>query len=214
MLLVLAALPVVLGQGATYRPACVEVLRLTAAEFTDLFVKRSGDSSELGYDAGVLYWANCKRQSNLKRLEATPLIAPRILKLRDSEAALLTADAEIASLRAGGGPVFARARTRAQAALEAHVGRVIALSTARSGSITSPAIRKRFAVAMMRVESRIKRLQVPVAGDLKRSARSAFAEPVADYLVAYRGIRAFVTGQVNVMGLEVIEFAARGLFLE
>ena len=208
----LMTMPFVFSQGVVYRPGCVEVLRLTPAEFTEHFVKRSGDSSELGYDSGALYWANCKHQSNLRRLATMPALRNKILKLRDLESQLLSADANIAALRSGGGSVFSRGRARAQASLEAHIGRVIALSGARSGTITNPAIRKRFTTAMTRMDARIKRLQQP--GNIKQASQAEYTKAVEQYRAAYRGIREQVTGQVNVIGLEIIEFAARGLFLE
>jgi hypothetical protein len=209
-------LPALIGgvptRAQAFKPSCVETLRVTPTAFAQTYVRKTQDSSELGYDMAALYWANCKALSNNKRLERAPQIKAKIGRIRELEGKLVNAEANLASQRSGNSGVYTHARARAQASLELHVGRLIAVATSPTGAISSRTVTREHRAAMSQFEARLKKLQKPVGIAERSLNRTKWTKAVKSYAGVWATLRPMVV-QPDVFSLEVARFVAKGFFL-
>ena len=195
-----------------YKPSCVEALRLNPNVFAQKYVQKTQDSSELSYDMAALYWAKCKAASNNKRLERAPQIKTKILRIRELEGKLVNAEADLASQRAGNSAVYSHARIRAQASLESHIGRLIAIAIGPTAGIASRSIIREHRAALAQFDVRLKKLKQPVGTAARSLNRTKWAGSVKAYSSLWTALRPMI-GVSNVFSLEVARFVAKGFFL-
>jgi hypothetical protein len=199
-------------QAQGYKPSCVEALRVHPNAFAQTYVQKNQDTSELGYDMAALYWAKCKATSNNKRLERAPQIKAKILRIRELESKLVNAEADLASQRAGNSAVYSHARARAQASLESHIGRLIAIATSPTGVIASRSVIREHQSALAQFDARLKKLNQPAGSATRALNRKKWAGSVKSYSSIWMALRPIIT-QSNVFSLEVARFVAKGFFL-
>ena len=199
-------------QAQGYKPSCVEALRVNPNVFAQTYVQKNQDSSELAYDMAALYWAKCKATSNNKRLERAPQIKAKILRIRELEGKLVNAEADLASQRAGNSDVYSHARARAQASLESHIGRLIAIATGPTGVIASRSVTREHQSALAQFDVRLKKLNQPAGSAAQILNRKKWAGSVKSYSGVWMALRPMIT-QSNVFALEVARFVAKGFFL-
>ena len=189
-----------------FKPSCVETLRVNPNAFAQIYVQKIQDSSELGYDMAALYWAKCKAASNNKRLERAPQIKAKILHIRELEGKLVNVEADLASQRSGDSAVYSHARARAQAILELHIGRLIAIATGPTAGIASRSIIREHQNALTLFDARLQQLKQPVARALNRTK---WANSVKAYSSIWSALRPMI-GASNVFSLEIARFVAKG----
>ncbi len=199
-------------QAQGYKPSCVEALRVNPNAFAQTYVQKNQDTSELGYDMAALYWAKCKATSNNKRLERAPQIKAKILRIRELESKLVNAEADLASQRAGNSAVYSHARARAQASLESHIGRLIAIATSPTGVIASRSVTREHQNALAQFDARLKKLNQPSGSATRTLNRKKWAGSVKSYSGIWMALRPMIK-QSNVFSLEVARFVAKGFFL-
>jgi hypothetical protein len=187
-------------------------LRVNPNAFAQTYVQKSQDSSELGYDMAALYWAKCKATSNNKRLERAPQIKAKILRIRELEGKLVNAEADLASQRAGNSAVYSHARARAQASLESHIGRLIAIATSPTGVIASRSVTREHQNALAQFNARLKKLNQPAGSAIRALNRKKWAGSLKSYSGIWMALRPMIT-RSNVFSLEVARFVAKGFFL-
>jgi hypothetical protein len=195
-----------------FKPSCVETLRVTPNTFAQTYVQKIQDSSELGYDMAALYWAKCKAASNNKRLERAPQIKAKILRIRELEGKLVNVEADLASQRSGNSAVYSHARARAQASLESHIGRLIAIATGPTAGIVSRSIIREHQNALTLFDARLKKLKQPTGSAVRTLNRMKWAGSVKVYSSIWTALRPMI-GASNVFSLEVARFVAKGFFL-
>jgi hypothetical protein len=205
----LATVPAI-AQG--FNPSCVETLRADPNAFAKTYVQKTQDSSELGYDMAALYWAKCKAASNNKRLERAPQIKNSIVRIRDLEGKLVNAEADLASQRSGNSAVYSHARARAQARLESHIGRLIAIAISPTAAIASRSVVREHRMALEQFDARLKKLKMPSSDLAKSVNRSKWAGSVKSYAGIWSSLRPLI-GKADVFSLEVARFVAKGFFL-
>jgi hypothetical protein len=208
-LLMLSGIPT---RAQLFKPSCVETLRVDPNAFAQTYVQKTQDSSELGYDMAALYWAKCKASSNNKRLERAPQIKTKILRIREIESKLVNAEADLASQRAGNSAVYSHARARAQASLELHIGRLIAIATSPTGVIASRSVTREHQLALAQFDLRLQKLQQPLGSAARTLNRSKWARSVQSYSSTWSALRPMIS-KSNVFSLEVARFVAKGFFL-
>jgi hypothetical protein len=201
-----------LTQAQGFKPSCVETLRVNPNAFAQKYVQKTQDSSELGYDMAALYWAKCKAASNNKRLERAPQIKAKILRIRELEGKLVNAEADLASQRSGNSAVYSHARARAQASLELHIGRLIAIVTGPTAGIASRSITREHQNALTLFDARLKKLKQPAGIAARALNRTRWAGSVKSYSSIWKALRPMI-GASNVFSLEVARFVAKGFFL-
>jgi hypothetical protein len=199
-------------QAQGFKPSCVETLRVNPNAFAQTYVQKNQDTSELGYDMAALYWAKCKATSNNKRLERAPQIKTKIWRIRELEGKLVNAEADLASQRSGNSAVYSHARARAQASLESHIGRLIAIATGPTGVIASRSISREHQVALAQFDLRLKKLNQPLDRAARTMNRNKWAGSVKVYSGLWSELRPMI-GQANVFSLEIARFVAKGFFL-
>jgi hypothetical protein len=211
----LCASAVILGvstQAQGFKPSCVETLQLNPNAFAQRYVQKTQDASELGYDMAALYWAKCKATSNNKRLERAPQIKAKILRIRELEGKLVNAEAELAAQRSGNSAVYSHARARAQASLESHVGRLIAIATGPTAGIASRSVIREHQGALAQFDARLQQLKQPVGSAVRALNRNKWVGSVKSYSSIWTALRPMI-GTSNVFSLEVARFVAKGFFL-
>jgi hypothetical protein len=199
-------------QAQAFKPSCVETLRVNPNAFAQTYVQKTQDSSELGYDMAALYWAKCKATSNNKRLERVPQIKAKILRIREIEGKLVNAEADLASQRAGNSAVYSHARARAQASLELHIGRLIAIAISPTGVIASRSVTREHQAALAQFDVRLQKLRQPAGGAARSLNRNKWAGSVKSYSSIWAALRTMISTS-NVFSLEVARFVAKGFFL-
>jgi hypothetical protein len=195
-----------------FKPSCVETLRVNPNAFAQTYVQKTQDSSEIGYDMAALYWAKCKATSNNKRLERAPQIKAKILRIRELEGRLVNVEADLASQRSGNSAVYSHARARAQASLESHIGRLIAIATGPTAGIASRSVIREHQRALAQFNARLQRLKQPAGGAARAFNRTKWVGSVKAYTSIWTALRPMI-GASNVFSLEVARFVAKGFFL-
>ena len=208
-MLLLNGIPI---RAQVFKPSCAETLRVNPNAFAQAYVQKTQDSSELGYDMAALYWAKCKAISNNKRLERAPQIKTTILRIREIESKLVNAEADLASQRAGNSAVYSHARARAQASLELHIGRLIAIATSPTGAIASRSVTREHQIALAQFDLRLQKLQQPLNSAVRRLNRDNWSRSVKSYSSIWSALRPMIS-KSNVFSLEVARFVAKGFFL-
>jgi hypothetical protein len=94
------------SQTTTVNWSCENILVLTPQVWSDTFTKKYNDTSELAQDRAAKIWANCKSESNQALLKNRPKSKARLNKLNALEFQFMADEANLASLKAGGGTLF------------------------------------------------------------------------------------------------------------
>ncbi len=204
----------------SFEPPCSEALKRSPAAFSDLFVAKTSDGSEVGLDQAATYWANCQHDANLVSLKALPALKARLTNVYLLEWKFIDAETELAALVSGGGTMYPHGAARFGPTVELHMGKLIALTTSKAGAAQSAAINARYATAKRTLEARLKRVQTPkpfvdtyskAESDAKRKDWLEFAK---DYNQAYLNIRKTIGSRVDATSLVILEFLAKGLWAE
>jgi hypothetical protein len=209
VLALILSLPI---QAQSFKPSCVETLRVNPNAFAQTYVQKTQDSSELGYDMAALYWAKCKATSNNKRLERVPEIKVKILRIRELEGKLVNAEVDLASQRSGNSAVYSHARVRAQASLESHIGRLIAIAISPTGVIASRSVTREHQAALVQFDVRLKKLKQPAGSAARALNRKKWTGSLKSYSSIWMALRPMIAVP-NVFSLEVARFVAKGFFL-
>jgi hypothetical protein len=209
VLALILSLPI---QAQSFKPSCVETLRVNPNAFAQTYVQKTQDSSELGYDMAALYWAKCKATSNNKRLERVPEIKVKILRIRELEGKLVNAEVDLASQRSGNSAVYSHARVRAQASLESHIGRLIAIAISPTGVIASRSVTREHQAALVQFDARLKKLKQPAGSAARALNRKKWTGSLKSYSSIWMALRPMIAVP-NVFSLEVARFVAKGFFL-
>jgi hypothetical protein len=209
VLALILSLPI---QAQSFKPSCVETLRVNPNAFAQTYVQKTQDSSELGYDMAALYWAKCKATSNNKRLERVPEIKVKILRIRELEGKLVNAEVDLASQRSGNSAVYSHARVRAQASLESHIGRLIAIAISPTGVIASRSVTREHQSALAQFDVRLKKLKQPAGSAARALNRKKWTGSLKSYSSIWMALRPMIAVP-NVFSLEVARFVAKGFFL-
>jgi hypothetical protein len=209
VLALILSLPI---QAQSFKPSCVETLRVNPNAFAQTYVQKTQDSSELGYDMAALYWAKCKATSNNKRLERVPEIKVKILRIRELEGKLVNAEVDLASQRSGNSAVYSHARVRAQASLESHIGRLIAIAISPTGVIASRSVTREHQSALAQFDARLKKLKQPAGSAARALNRKKWTGSLKSYSSIWMALRPMIAVP-NVFSLEVARFVAKGFFL-
>jgi hypothetical protein len=195
-----------------FKPSCLETLRVNPNAFAQTYVQKTQNSSEIGYDMAALYWAKCKATSNNKRLERAPQIKAKILRIRELEGKLVNVEADLAAQRSGNSAVYSHARARAQASLESHIGRLIAIATGPTAGIASRSVIREHQGALAQFDARLQKLKQPAGSASRALNRTKWAGSVKVYSSIWTALRPMI-GASNVFSLEVARFVAKGFFL-
>jgi hypothetical protein len=195
-------------------PACPQTL----TQSPEVFLKSQPD--DVGHqEAAALHWAGCKGEQNDRRLREYPKLAARLEQLGKLEAAFVTAQRQLATLKNGGGTYN---EARFAPVIELHVETLIRLTTSTAGAVTNAKIRSRYAQAKLEIESRIARviakpqpyLEPGTNADLSvnSGALQTWKTWALEYQKTYRKILALIGSQRNAASLEVLEFLNTSLF--
>ncbi|MBB6099839.1 hypothetical protein HNR42_003299 [Deinobacterium chartae] len=196
-----------------FQPSCTETLRFSYAAFSELYVIRNADASEAGQDDAAQYWADCKRQENLRRLGSYPQLKARLEALRKAYLSLLNADSSITSARMGGGTMYTHDLVRAMPDLELHLADLISYTTSPLGASSGQHAQDMYRLASRTLDQRLARLKKPTQNDLDYVDRSTWNQRVKEYEQAVQAIRAIAGKKADVTSSAILSFAAQGLFL-
>jgi hypothetical protein len=195
-----------------YQPSCTETLKLAPDKFMQVFTERNRDESEFAQDEAGIRWAQCKHKANLERLSGSSNARERLLKLRDLENQLFTAETNLAYRQAGGGTIYPHGRARFQPYIELHIEKLIGLVTTRAGATTSNDIKMRYSKALATMNANLKRIKNPTKQDLEFTSRPEWDAAVGQYESAWTGILE-IANAPDAASLEIAEFVAHGLWM-
>ena len=177
-----------LGSAQTYQPLCEEVLSFTAKTFNEIYVAVTNNYSEQGYNQAAVYWGNCKRQDNQRRLEGNPDLKNRLDQLRRLYLDLRRAETDLALQFYGGGTLYSHTLTRTVVPLEEHLSDLISLTTRRLGNSQAKGFSDSYTYNLSQIELSIKALRTRNDRQLGAAKRTAWNTAVANYDKAFRNI--------------------------
>ncbi len=209
-----------LAQG-TFQPSCSETLKYKPAAFTDLYIGKNNDGSEIGQDAAALYWAACKQKQNEARLVNYPKLRTRLLAIDKYTNQFMTIETQLAFSAGGGGTMFSHGRARFQPGIEEHMSRLIDLTTTKAGAAKSGSITARYNQAKQTLEARLKRVQTtpkPYTEGLTAAEiatkKKEWVDMAKDYAAQYTNIRKLIGAGVEITNTTILEFLATGIWAE
>lgn len=204
-----------LSAGAqTYKPSCAQTLALSASTFTSLYVALNHNESEAGYDQAAGYWAGCKRQDNLRRLQNYPSLKARLEQLRKLYLDLRRAETEIALEYYGGGTLYSHTLSRSVTGLEEHLSDLISLTTRSLGRAEGDRFSGSYDYALSQVEGYIKSLRGFSDKQIELSTRSRWNAAIARYEAAYRGILKVAGTRKDATSATILGFVNSPLWIQ
>lgn len=151
---VLAATPAPTATDA--KPPCAEVVKLPPRTFIEQTRTRLKDGSEVAEDEAAERWAECKAEQNRERLKADAKLGARLTRLHALEEEFRRLSIQLASLRTGGGSMYAHGQRRSGAFLEEHHGALIALRLDKPSAPAQKALEARARVAQKKLNAYLK----------------------------------------------------------
>jgi hypothetical protein len=210
-----------LSQTQAFSLLCDNVLKLTPQAWSELFTRKSNDTSELAQDQAASIWTDCKSGSNQALLKSRPKSKARLNALSALEFQFMSDESTLASLKAGGGTLYTHGLARFRPDLALHLETMILITASKAGAKQNASISERYKNAKMTIEGRIAKMKTPTPSIPEGSSPDASADlkkqwttAADDYKLRYGSILKLIGNRINEASTLELEFLAKGIFTD